>query len=48
MCQREEKKRVTFRVVDKEEDIEFVLIRKQHPWSLENVKAIHGYVNMSK
>ena len=38
----EEKRKVTFRMGLNETKIDFVLIQKEHRWSIQNVKAIPG------
>ena len=39
---REEKMKVTFRIGENETEIDFVLIKKEHRQSIQNVKAIPG------
>ena len=40
--EREEKRKVTFRMGENETEIDFVLIKKQYRWPMQNVKAIPG------
>ena len=46
MCQihglREEKRKVTFRMGENKTEIDFVLIKKEYRWSIQNDKAIPG------
>ena len=37
---REEKSNMTFRMGENETEIDFVLIKKEHRWFMQNVKAI--------
>ena len=39
---REEKMKVTFRMGENETEIDFLLIKKEHGWYIQNVKAIPG------
>ena len=43
---REEKRKVTFRMGEKETEIDCVLIKKEHRLSMRNVKAIPGRCSM--
>ena len=36
----EEKRKVTFRMGENESEIDFMLIKKEHRWFIENVEAI--------
>ena len=38
----EEKRKVTFRIGEDETEVDFVLMKKEHPWITRNVKAIPG------
>ena len=46
MCQmhglREEKRKVTFRIGENEIEFDFVFIKKEHSWYIQNVKKIDG------
>ena len=39
---REEKRKLTFRIGENETEIYLVLIKKEHRWSIQNLKAITG------
>ena len=42
MVKEREKRKATFRIVENETEINFVLIKKEHRWFMKNVKAIPG------
>ena len=39
---REENRKVTFRIGEKQTEIDLAFIKKQHQWSIQNVKGITG------
>ena len=40
--QKQEKRKVIFRMGENETEVDFVMIKKEHQWFIQNIKAIPG------